>query len=360
MDKVSIVYDEGISEYDFGEEYSMRGDRFPRYLQLLKSEGILDRPEVSLVTPSPAIDDDLVLVHTREYIRRVGEIAEARGFLSEDTPLKPQVVKAVRLIVGAALKAGDEVAGGRVKISQGVGGGLHHSGRDYGDAWCVFNDVAICAQAMVERHSMDRVLIFDTDAHTGNGTMDIFYEDPKVLYLSVHQDPDTIYPHTGYITQIGKGKGEGYTVNVPLPKEADDSCMDLVLESVFKPIVRQFRPQVIIRNGGADPHYQDELADLALTYRGLWSIGRVVAETAGSLGCGVVDLVCGGYNPGYEEWGLYALLSGSLGKALTYSEKGVKPTHDSTVFGKTEDVVNGLCDVLASYWRLEKVRKGGA
>ena len=209
MDKVSIVYDEGISEYDFGEEFALRGDRFPRYLQLLKLEGVFDRPELSLVSPTPATDDDLALVHTRDYIRRVGEIAEARGFLSDDTPLKPQVVKAVRLIVGAGLKAGDEVASGRVKISQGVGGGLHHAGRDFGEAWCVFNDVAVCAKSMVERHGMDRVLIFDTDAHTGNGTMDIFYEDPKVLYLSVHQDPDTIYPSTGYITQIGREEGRG-------------------------------------------------------------------------------------------------------------------------------------------------------
>ena len=355
MDKVSIVYDEGISEYDFGEEFALRGDRFPRYLQLLKSEGVFDKPEISLVSPTPATDDDLALVHTRDYIRRVGEIAEARGFLSDDTPLKPQVVKAVRLIVGAGLKAGEEVTSGRVKISQGVGGGLHHAGRDFGEAWCVFNDVAVCAQSMVERHGMDRVLIFDTDAHTGNGTMDIFYEDQKVLYLSVHQDPDTIYPNTGYINQIGKGRGEGYTVNVPLPKEADDACMELVLESVFKPIVRQFKPQVIIRNGGADPHYQDELADLALTYHGLWSIGHVVADTAKDLGCGVVDLVCGGYNPGYEEWGLYSLLCGSLGKPLTFSEKGERPARDSTVYGKTVETVNGLRDVLKPYWDIEKV-----
>jgi acetoin utilization protein AcuC len=358
VDKISIVYDEGISEYDFGEEYALRGDRFPRYLQLLKSEGILDRPDVSLVTPTPATDDDLALVHTREYIQKVNEIAESRGYLSDDTPLKPQLVKAVRLIVGAALRAGDEVAERRVKFSQGVGGGLHHSGRDYGDAWCVFNDVAICAQAMIERYGMDRVLIFDTDAHTGNGTMDIFYENPKVLYLSVHQDPDTIYPHTGYIEQIGKGAGKGYTINVPLPKEANDACMDLILEAVFKPIAKQFNPQVIIRNGGADPHHQDELADLGLTYRGLWSIGHAVAGTARDLGCGVVDLVCGGYNPGVEEWGLYALLSGSMGKPLTFGENDLNPNSDSTIYGKTVDVVSGLREVIKPYWRIEKVEKG--
>jgi acetoin utilization protein AcuC len=353
VDKVSIVYDKGIAEYDFGEEYSLRGDRFPRYLQLLRSEKVLDNPKIRLVSPDPATDDDLALVHSRNYIERVKEIAERREYLSDDTPLKPQIVRAVRLIVGAALRAGEEVVREQADMSQGVGGGLHHAGKDYGDAWCVFNDVAVCARAMTERHKLNRVLIFDTDAHTGNGTMDIFYRDPRVLYLSMHQDPATIYPHTGYVKQIGEGEGEGYTVNVPLPKEADDSCVELVLERVFRPIVRQFRPQVIIRNGGADPHYQDELAELALTYKGLWLIGRKVSDTAKEIGCGVVDLVCGGYNPGHEEWGLYALLSGSIGKPLTFSERGRKPKHDESVLGKTSEIVKELGEVLSPYWKID-------
>ena len=354
MDRYAIVYDEGIAEYDFGEGYSLRGDRFPRYLSLLKSEGVLNRPNIELVRPKAADDSDLLLVHSEEYIRRVNEIAERRGFLSDDTPLKPSIVEAVRLIVGAALTAGDYVASGRVKMAQGVGGGLHHAGRNYGEGWCVFNDVAICAEAMVERHGMERVLIFDSDAHAGNGTMDIFYEEPRVLYLSVHQDPKTIYPYTGFVEQIGKGKGEGYTVNVPLPQEADDKCYDLVLERVFKPIIRQFKPQVIIRNGGADPHYQDELAELGLTYRGLWSIGRAVSEAAEEAECGLVDLVCGGYNPGYEEKGLYSLLSGELGLDFNYREEGPPPVSDPAVVFKTKAVINRLSDAINEYWDIEK------
>ncbi|MCX6649856.1 MAG: hypothetical protein NTV61_10805 [Candidatus Bathyarchaeota archaeon] len=95
----------------------------------------------------------------------------------------------------------------------------------------------------------------------------------------------------------------GYTVNVPLPPEASDDCMGLVLEKVFRPIVRQFQPQVIIRNGGADPHYQDELAELGLTYGGLWSIGRATSEAADEVSCGMVDLVCGGIIRGMRRKG---------------------------------------------------------
>ncbi len=356
MDKHAVVYHEGIAEYDFGEEYSLRGDRFPRYIHLLESEGVLGRLGIELLVPEPADDDDLGLIHTVEYIKKVREIAENRGYLSDDTPITPSIVRAVRLIVGAALMAGEAVANKGYAMAQGVGGGLHHAGRDYGEAWCVFNDVAVCARAMTERHGLDRVLIFDTDAHAGNGTMDIFYADPRVLYLTVHQDPMTLYPNIGFPEQIGEGDGIGYTINVPLPHRADDSCMALVLERVFKPVVRQFKPQVIIRNGGADPHYQDELAELGLTYRGLWSIGRAVAEVAKEANCGVVDLLCGGYSPGREEKGLYSLFSGEFRLPLTQKEDEPPPSHDPSVFPKTEAVINQLSDLLADYWEIEKTR----
>jgi len=120
--------------------------------------------------------------------------------------------------------------------------------------------------------------------------------------------------------------------------------------------VKQFKPQAIIRNGGADPHYQDELADLALTYQGLWSIGHAVSLASVDAGCGVIDLVCGGYNPGYEEKGLYALLSGCIGKPLQYGEEGIRPVNDPGVLKKTREVINELSDVLSQFWDIEKIK----
>jgi acetoin utilization protein AcuC len=351
-DKASVIYHEGIAEYDFGEGYSLRGDRFPRYIKVLEEKGILSRPNVNLLSTQPANDDDLLLVHSREYIKKVKKIADERGFLEEDTPLKPSLIDAVRLIVGAALKAGNLVADKEVKIAQGVGGGLHHAGRDYGGGWCVFNDVAICAQSLIERRGFEKILIIDTDAHCGNGTMDIFYDDPKVLYLSIHQDPHTLYPNTGFVEQIGRGPGLGYTVNIPLPPEANDECLKLVLDSVFKPIVRQFSPQLIIRNGGADPHHLDELAELGYTYNGLWSIGRTVVEEASRAGCGLVDLLCGGYTPGLEEKGLYALFAGELGIKLDYGEDTEPPSFPG-VLDKTKAVLKELTTTFKPYWNLE-------
>ena len=130
--------------------------------------------------------------------------------------------------------------------------------------------------------------------------------------------------------------------------------MAMVIERVFKPIVKQFKPQVIIRNGGADPHYQDELAELGLSYGGLWSIGRAVAKAAEEANCGLVDLLCGGYSKGREEKGLYALFSGEYGLPQTQKEDVSPPSFDPLVLPRTDAIINQLSNLLADYWEIEK------
>ena len=352
MNDVAIVYHEGVSDYDFGQGHPFRGDRFPRFIRLLEENGILDLPGVKLFEPELAIDRDLRLAHSDDYIQFVEQVAANRYSLSGDTPLNPKVPRAARLIVGSALKAGELVAEGDFRIAEGVGGGLHHAGRDYGGGFCVFNDVAICALALLERHGLERVLVFDSDAHAGNGTMDIFYEDPRVLFISVHQDPRTIYPGTGFIDQIGSGKGEGYTVNIPLPRRADDICMELVLEQVFKPLSRTFRPQAIIRNGGSDPHFGDGLATLGLTFAGLRAIGTAVAEAASTAGCGAVDLCCSGYNPETDAKGWLYILSGLMGVNISLSEPKLPRWNVSNPIEATETVIESVTKRLSEYWSL--------
>jgi acetoin utilization protein AcuC len=350
---VTIVYHPGIAEYDFGPNHPFRGDRFSKFMRLIDEYGLLSNSRVGLVEPYVATDDDLLLAHSMEYICEVKRRAEALLPLSGDTPLSPSIVEAVRLIVGSSLKAGELVARGVVRVAEGVGGGLHHAGRDYGGGFCVFNDVAVCAQSMLERYGLERVIIFDTDVHAGNGTMDIFYEEPRVLYISVHQDPHTIYPGTGFVDQIGGGAGEGYTVNVPLPPGADDKCMRLVLEGVFKPLVKEFRPQAIIRNGGSDPHFLDGLGSLNFTFRGLQSIGRVVAEAATYSKCGVVDLCCSGYNPATVAEGWLAILTGVMGIDVTLNERGSPPNGSRWLLEATKNVIDTLRGNLIEYWSLD-------
>jgi acetoin utilization protein AcuC len=196
MEPVAVVYHEGIANYDMGWGSPFRGNRFPKFMKLIERLGLLSDPRVNLVEPGPADDGTLGLIHPEEYIKEV-ERREAMSIpLSGDTPLRPGIVDAARLIVGTSVRAGELVADGSVRVAEGVGGGLHHAGRGYGGGFCVFNDVAVCAQNLLENHGLDRVIILDSDVHPGNGTMDVFYGEPRVLFVSVHQDPRTIYPGT--------------------------------------------------------------------------------------------------------------------------------------------------------------------
>jgi acetoin utilization protein AcuC len=351
MESVAIVYQESIKNYDFGRGHPFTGERFPNFIRLLNDSGLISQPNVSIVESKPVDNSILGLIHPESYISEV-EKREAMFIpLSGDTPLRPGIVDAARYIVGSSVIAGELTLTGSVKVAEGVGGGLHHAGRNYGGGFCIFNDVAICAQNLLENHDLERVLILDSDVHAGNGTMDIFYEDSRVLFISVHQDPRTIYPGTGFIEQIGEGSGRGYTVNFPLPPKADDKCMDLFLEEIFKPIAKEFNPQIIIRNGGTDPHFLDGLGGLYLTFQGLQNIGKAVAEVALNTDCGVVDLCCSGYNPSTVANGWLSILSGVIGYEFTIRENNI-PKPNASVYSETLEVLRNVKRELNDYWDL--------
>lgn len=350
MDNVGVIYHEFIKNYDFGRGHPFRGDRFPRYMNLIKSGELLNSPYITLFEPEQASKEDIVTTHSTSYVEKVEQLAAENRLLTLDTPLTPSIVKACKYIVGGGLKAAELVAKKKVNIADVVGGGLHHAGSNYGGGFCVFNDVAICANALLKKRGIKKVLIFDTDAHSGNGTMDIFYNSPEVLFISFHQDPRTIYPGVGFMHEIGAGKGTGYTVNIPLPPGSGDESLDLIFKRLFRPLVEQFNPQVIIRNGGPDAHFQDGLANLKLTYEGFWKIGKTIRETAESSDSSIVNMSCSGYNPATVAKGMYAILLGLLDRKL-YLREEVKPLGRSSI-NKVEMVVDGVREALTNYWSL--------
>ena len=353
QDPVALVYHEDSLNYDFGWGHPFRSDRFSSFMSLMGEMGLLEDPRVRLVQPETATERDLLLAHSHGYVEGVREKAEAHAPLSGDTPLNPSIVEGALAIVGSSLRAAGLVAEGSVGVAEGIGGGLHHAGATYGGGFCVFNDVAVCAMALLERHGLDRVLVLDTDVHAGNGTMDILYEEPRVLFISVHQDPRTLYPGTGFVDQLGEGAGTGSTVNVPLPPGAGDACMALAMEEVFLPLAREFRPQAIIRNGGSDPHFMDGLGSLNVTFEGLRRIGEYVAGAASEAGCGVVDLCCSGYNPRTVAQGWLALISGVAGMDVPLVELAPLPSADGGALAGTRAVISEIKSKLANYWSLD-------
>ena len=303
-----IIYREELREYDFGPGHPFRGDRydsFPRYL----GQKLVEGEDYRFVKAEPASDDDLRLICHQDYIEfcrnyyrsahfGLDYAGDVTRFLSPDNIPRGRpgkVEEAARLIIGQMKVAADLVATGESPKVVVLGGGLHHAKADYGEGFCIYNDVAFCARYLRQVHGLERVLILDTDAHAGNGTAEYFYEDPSVLLIDLHQDPRTLYPGTGFAHQVGTGDGRGFTINVPMPLFSGEEAYRLVFEEIVRPVTDEFSPQVIIRNGGSDPHAGDELTNLGLHVNGFRMIGEQVREMAEVCDGREIDLIASGY-----------------------------------------------------------------
>ena len=349
---LTVVYSDDIKGYDFGPGHPFRSDRYANFMTLLRSK--LDAHHE--IEPRFASDRELMLVHDKSYIDALlaasnGAWLRSDTFMSPDTPLQPGMERAARFIVGASVTAAELAWKSDTTHAVGVGGGLHHARSNYAAGFCIYNDVAICTLNLLQTHGLERVLILDTDAHAGDGTCHIFYEEPRVLLIDLHQDPRTLYPGTGFAHEIGDGKGKGFTINVPMPPGASDQAYEYALDHIFAPLAEEFQPQIIIRNGGSDPHFADELTDLGLTLEGFGMIGRKVKEVAERVCEGRrVDLLGSGYNQTVLPPAWLALVAGSAGLQFDLKEAFLFPLRNDSGLAETKQVVEELKNNLKAYW----------
>jgi len=352
--KAALVYDEALQRYDFGPGHPFRGDRYKDFFTLF-SHAFADSSLFDIVRPQPAHEEDLLLVHTPSYIQRIIEGCKTSSIFDTDTPLHPGLEEAARLVVGSSLTASSLVANGRYKIGIGIGGGLHHARPHKEAGFCIYNDVAIAVKSLLERHHMNKVLVLDTDVHTGDGTADVFYRDPRVLLVDIHQDPRTLYPGKGFIGEVGGGDAAGFTVNVPLPPGASDRAYRLALEQIFSPLAEAFKPDIIVRNGGSDPHFADSLAEMYLTTAGFRMIGQKVRETADKV-CGgrIVDLLGSGYNPQVLPAAWLSLIAGLINSDVAIEEPLPLPKNDieNNMVEESRRVIAEVKRVLGEYWSI--------
>ena len=283
---IAILYREELKEYDFGPGHPFRGDRyeiFPRFLR----ENLAEDDHYRFLEADWASDQDLLRICDHDYIEATKQYYRAahlglsingrayRYHSLDNVPRgKPgRLEEAARLIVGQAKLAADLTQRGEFLKVVSLGGGMHHAKRDYGEGFCLYNDVAFAAIYLMEEYGLERILIVDTDAHAGNGTSEYFYSSPNVLFIDLHQDPRTLYPGTGFVSEIGSGEGKGFTVNIPLPVGAGDDSYRLVFEEIVQPLAEEFQPQMVIRNGGSDPYFNDGLTQLGMTLSGFRMVG---------------------------------------------------------------------------------------
>lgn len=220
----------------------------------------------------PAPRDTLAAVHAPAYLDYIEELSTTGGgYLSLDTGVGPDSWETATLASGAAIGAVESALEGAAALVVARPPG-HHAGRDYGMGFCLLNHVAVAAEHARSR-GLDRVAILDWDVHHGNGTQDLFYAAESVLYLSAHQSP--FYPGTGSVREVGEGRGEGFTVNVPLPAGSGEDLYAAAFAGVFLPILRELRPELILVSAGYDAHVADPLGGMRLESA---SYGRFASE----------------------------------------------------------------------------------
>ena len=252
-----------------------------------------------------ASDDEIARVHTPGYLQRLGLAAGQSGYFDEDTFYSPLSVAAARRAAGAALVMTEAV------LDRSASFGLalvrppgHHARPDGAMGFCLINNVAVAA-AHARAQGVERVAIVDFDVHHGNGTQEMFYTDPSVLYVSLHQAP--LYPGTGAARECGAGDGRGYTVNVPLSAGAGDAVYGAAMERIVLPILEAYRPGLLLFSAGFDAHARDPLAQMEMSDEGFRSlVGRSLAVLQPGVG---VALVLEG---GYDLAGLGSSLAASL------------------------------------------------
>jgi len=351
--KVGVTFHEKFCQYDLGHGHPFRGDRFRNAKNFFEEQGLFRLPYVTVLRPEPATKRDLLRVHDKSYVNLIFRLAEEGKPYDIETPVSPQILEAALLIVGGGITAGMEVCEGRLNRAVSLGGGFHHAGRNYGGGFCLFNDVAVTVQYVRERFGLKRVLILDYDVHFGNGTSDIFYSDPNVLFVSVHQDPRTLYPGTGFVEDVGKGAGEGYNVNVPLPPGTGDETYLYAVKEILVPLSEEFEPEIIVGNGGSDPHFADSLGNLMLTTKGFFRLSRLLVEVADKLCGGKLILMVGsGYNPAVLPACWYSLVAGVAGlEAVNVGEPYTPPIESPHCRRTVQKTLEELKHILSRYWR---------
>jgi acetoin utilization protein AcuC len=269
----TVVFDPSLTEYDFGPAHPMSPLRVDLTMRLAEELGVLDHG--LRVVPAPMADDDLIAtVHDRRLIEAVTRAGERPGILdeefglgTEDNPTFRDMHRAAAHVVGASVEAFRQVWSGESQHAANITGGLHHAMRDRASGFCIYNDVAVGIQSLLDQGA-ERVAYVDVDVHHGDGVERIFYDDPRVLTISLHETGQMLFPGTGFPGDCGGPDAQGSAVNVALPPGTGDAGWLRAFHAVVPPLLREFAPEVLVTQHGCDSHIEDPLAHLMLTVDG--------------------------------------------------------------------------------------------
>jgi acetoin utilization protein AcuC len=321
--RATVVHDRELEAYGFGEDHPFNPLRIRLALEMCRTAGLLE--EYEFVPGEVAAEEDLLKVHSLSYVRTVQQ-ADTKsdisalvrhGLSTPDNPVFPGMHEACSRVVGAVVKAARMVVGGQAEHVMCISGGLHHALRSQASGFCVYNDAAVAIARLREEHPHLRVAYVDTDAHHGDGVQWLFYDDPEVLTVSMHETGRYLFPGTGGVEECGKGAGRGYSVNVPLEPFTDDDSWISCFEAVVPEVLRAFEPDIIVSQNGCDGHALDPLTHLSASTRLYEHIPRRMHELAHEL-CSGRWLALGG--GGYDHWRVVPRAWTALWAALSHQE----------------------------------------
>ena len=271
----TVVFDPRLTEYDFGDAHPMSPVRVDLTMRLAEALGVVGPGSGLRMVDAPVADDDLIAsVHDASLIEAVKRLGadpsgydEKHGLGSEDNPVFPDMHRAAAHVVGASVEAFRQVWSGESLHAANITGGLHHAMRNRASGFCIYNDVAIGIQYLLDQGA-ERVAYVDVDAHHGDGVEKIFWDDPRVLTISLHETGQMLFPGTGFPTDLGGPGAQGSAVNVALPPGTADAGWLRAFHAVVPPLLREFAPEVLVTQQGCDSHLEDPLAHLMLTVDG--------------------------------------------------------------------------------------------
>lgn len=304
----ALIWDPSFVSYRFKPNHPFNPKRLELTVSLIEEMGLLSAPDVKLVKPRQATEEELLRVHDAEFVAAVKRLGSEEGvdntegwpwgLGTDDNPIFPGMHEATSYVVGGTIQAAEMVMSGEVRRAFNVAGGLHHGHRDRASGFCIYDDLAAAIAWIREAHNA-RVLYIDYDAHHGDGVQSIFYDDPEVLTLSIHESGRYLFPGTGFVDELGEGDGYGYSLNLPVePHTGDDSWLDLT-QRLLPEVFEAFRPDVVVLQNGCDAHLHDPLTHLRCSTRIYEETVRLCGELADQHCEGRIVATGGG---GYAVW----------------------------------------------------------
>jgi len=298
--KTIFVYSGEMGHFDFGYGHPFKPERAIKTFDLCTRYGVMNHPWMTILNPEPLDPNLLTLFHKPALIQAIEKASRGEfelemmgfGLGTKDNPILPGIYEWFLRAAGGTHQAMKSILTGQADAAFNPFGGFHHALPDQVEGFCYLNDIAITLLDALKKIPGIRIAFIDCDAHHGNGVQAAFYGDPRVLVISLHETGRTLYPWSGSETEIGQGRGKGFTVNVPLEPGTDDEVYTFAFEAIVPPLVRSFGPDIIVAELGADTLISDPLTHLKLTNNGYQQVVRSIKNLCPK----VLGLGGGGYD----------------------------------------------------------------